>query len=226
MFYRCRLLALSKYTFTLLAWLRVCSMLKHKSPLVRFPVDAWRKITMVACLMVISFTFQHTCLQFININDRVAIFYLPASVITLSSLTLGVPASIGILFGCLAVNMTMIPGASGLEKLIISCIPALSSFGALSVMIRSNQRIRDLMRPSTSFSDIDAFDILSFCGLYSVFNTSSHQFLFAINSDFNAPPDVRSVLGMFFGDLTGSFLVFIVLNLIFSLVRRASSSHA
>jgi len=61
-----------------------------------------------------------------------------------------------------------------------------------------------------AYSDMDAFDILYFCILHALLNTSFHQTLFYYNPDFDVAFDLFKRFGMMLDGLTGLFLVFIL----------------
>lgn len=147
-------------------------------------------------------------------------FYLPAAIITLGSLVSPIPALVGIFFGQLISNAQADDLSRSLDVVLISCVPMISAGAAVASTAFFNPRFREFHRPQERFSQIDAIDIFYFCCLYAIINVSLSKLLFhfEIQNPVAFPPII--VLGMAFGDLAGSFLVFVFLNLSFSLYLR------
>lgn len=176
---------------------------------------------LVAASLVLTFSFQIHYLAAFDVDDRVSLFYIPAAVITLSALTLRYNAAIGIFVGYAAINLVMhstdIPSA-----LLLSAAPALVTIATIWLLSLLFSRIGNFFSPTSTLIDIDAFDILIFCAGYGVINASLHHLLFYFDPDFATPVSLLSVTQMMFGDLTGSFLGFIALNLAYSVLSRLS----
>ena len=178
------------------------------------------RVLLVTCLMTLTFMFQSKYLGFLSINDRVSIFYIPAAVITISSLSLGYMAAPGIFLGALIINFSLYPTMDAYANILISCVPALVSALTIAVMTIGNTKIRDFLRPGMAYTQIDAIDILYFCILHSILNTSIHQLLFFVKTEYGVQFDMFSLMSMMLGDLSGSFLVFILLNIGFTAIGR------
>lgn len=183
-----------------------------------FQTIAVRTALVAACL-TLAYAFQIHYLSAFDIDARVSLFYIPAAVITLSALTLRYFAAVGIFIGYAAINLvehtTDIPGA-----LLLSAVPALVTIATISLLSVLFSRIGRFFSPTSTLIDIDAFDILLFCAGYGVINASLHHLLFYFDPGLTTPVSLLSVTQMMFGDLTGSFLGFIVLNLAYSLLIR------
>ena len=173
-------------------------------------------ISIIAVLMVTVFLFQYRYLDFLSLTDRIAIFYLPAAVITIGSLLFGYYASIGIFLGCAFLNFYLSPELHFASNLALSVIPGLTSALTLLFTTLTNRHIKGFLAPKVRYSDIDAIDILYFCIVHAVINTFSHQALFKLIPELSSPEDLGLAFSMLLGDLTGSFLVFVMLNLLFS----------
>ncbi len=178
------------------------------------------RVLLVTCLMTLTFMFQSKYLGFLSINDRVSIFYIPAAVITISSLSLGYMAAPGIFLGALIINFSLYPTMDAYANILISCVPALVSALTIAVMTIGNTKIRDFLRPGMGYTQIDAIDILYFCILHSILNTSIHQLLFFFKAEYGVQFDMFSLMSMMLGDLSGSFLIFILLNIGFTAIGR------
>ena len=77
------------------------------------------RVLLVTCLMTLTFMFQSKYLGFLSINDRVSIFYIPAAVITISSLSLGYMAAPGIFLGALIINFSLYPTMDAYANILI-----------------------------------------------------------------------------------------------------------
>ena len=176
-------------------------------------------ILIVALLLTTTFAVQRNCLDALDVNSRVSIFYIPAAVITIASLTLGYRAAIGIFLGGLVINFWLYPHVSPVSNILISLVPALVCALTIFIMRIANGKLGIFLRPGMGYTDIDAIDVLYFCILHSVLNTSIHQFIYYCNSEYDAKSDVYNFFSMMLGDLTGSFLVFVLLNLGFTALK-------
>ena len=87
-------------------------------------------------------------------------------------------------------------------------------------MSLTNRNIASLLSPAIAFSKVNVFDVLYFCMVHAVLNTSIHQLLYLYNPIYGVKFDKFMVAGMMLGDISGSYLIFILLNLVFSLVSR------
>lgn len=174
----------------------------------------------IAALFCIANVIQRQLLYTLSIGPRSSLFYLPAAVITLGSLVSPVAALSGIFLGSLLMNWLAGDLTHSLDIVLFSFVPTLAASIAVVSTAYFNQRFRDFHSPQDRFSQIDAIDIFYFCSLYAIINVSLSKLLFyyEIQDPIAFPPIM--VLGMAFGDLTGSFLVFIVLNVTFSLYTR------
>ncbi len=105
----------------------------------------------------------------------------------------------------------------------MSAIQAVSAFLAVHGVAYFNQKIRDFIHPGVRWSDIDAVDVLYVCSVYSLLNSSLHSLLFASDVAYGESFSSVKMFSMFIGDLTGSFFVFLMLNLVvmFSLKGKA-----
>lgn len=183
-----------------------------------FPNFVIRSFIVAACL-VMTFAFQVHYLSAFDIDQRISLFYIPAAVITLSALTMRYGASLGIFLGYSAVNLY--GGSVNIENaLLLSATPALVSMTTIAVLSLVSKRIGSFFKPNSTLIEVDAFDILFFCAGYGLINASLHHLLFYFDTSFGTPISPLSVTQMMFGDLTGSFLGFIALNLAYSTAMR------
>jgi hypothetical protein len=185
------------------------------NPIIRY----FSRVMIVSLTLIAFFSFQIRYLANFDVDQRVSLFYLPAAVITLSALTLRYHAIIGIFLGYGAINLYF-SGNDILSALILSLTPAIVTAATIALMSLFSYRIDKFFSPTSTLADIDAYDILLFCTGYGIINASLHHILFYFDPKFGTPVSLRSVVEMMFGDLTGSFLGFVILNLSFSILSR------
>lgn len=181
----------------------------------RFPA----RTGMIAGCLVAVYYFQISYLSSFDIEPRISLFYLPAAVITLSTLTFRFGATPGIFAGYLAINLSQ-NGILQISTLALSLAPPIVAALTTAILSVSRQRIGIFLKPRSTIADIDALDVLFFCAAYGLINTALHHLLFFIDEDLTGPVSPLSAMQMMFGDLTGSFLGFIALNLGYSIVTR------
>jgi len=74
--------------------------------------------------------------------------------------------------------------------------------------------------PNIDFQNIDAFDILQICLIQAFFNSATAHLFYIWAPSINHQFDLYGYFIMFIGDLTGAFLIFILANIMFSLLKR------
>lgn len=187
--------------------------------LVRFSQKVVISIS-IALLLCLASTIQKSALAFLSFGPRASLFYLPAAVITLGSLVSPVSAMIGIVTGAMLFNSFNRTFEHLGDMVLVSTVPALAAGFAVVTTYLFSPRFREFHQPKDRFSQIDGLDIFYFCSLYAFSNLALSEFLnyFTNQDPIEFPP--MTVFGMIFGDLTGSFLGFVAINLLFSLYIR------
>ena len=181
------------------------------------------KLTIALCVVIlycISDIIQKHALYAFSFGPASTLFYLPAAVITLGSLISPIASLGGIFVGAFICNYLVHDVSHFFEVMLVSLVPVIAAATAVISTCYFNPRFRDFHHLKERFSQIDAIDIFYFCSLYSVINVSLLKLIlyFGIQDPVAFPPVM--VLAMAFGDLTGSFLVFIILSLLFSLYLK------
>lgn len=179
---------------------------------------------LVALCLIATFAFQVHYLSSFDIAERISLFYLPAAVITLSALTMRYGAALGIFIGYAAINL-YVHGSDPTSALLLSLVPPAVMIATIAVLSILSKRIDSFFRPHSTLIEVDAFDILLFCAGYGVINASLHHILFYLDTQFATPVSPFTIGQMMFGDLTGSFLGFIALNIGYSLLVRLMRNH-
>ena len=177
------------------------------------------RAVIIGLCLIATFTFQIHYLSAFDVGQRISLFYIPAAVITLSALTLRQQAAFGVFLGYGVINLVM-HDEYKLDAIILSLTPPVVMVLTIALLSLVSRRIGHFFGPSSTLADIDAFDILLFCAGYGIVNASLHNLLFYLDPTFATPVSALSVVQMMFGDLTGSFLGFIGLNLSYSVMSR------
>lgn len=181
-----------------------------------------RSVTIAVCL-VVTFALQIQYLAGFDIDQRISLFYVPAAVITLSALTLRYVASIGIFLGYAAINFAVYRNDPA-NALLLSLVPPSVTLSTIALLSLASKRIGNFFKPNSTLAEIDAFDIMIFCASYGVINASYHHLLFFFDPHLGTAVSSLTAIQMMFGDLTGSFLGFVALNLGYSVLTRVVRS--
>ena len=150
---------------------------------------------------------------------------MPATVVVLTALVFSYHASSGIFLGTLISNYIALDHQYMYKIVGLALIPAFA--GVLSVFIarKTNKNIRNFFSLSPIRSDIDGLDVFYFCLLYASINSA---LLLAYNICDQATPNIEMLVGVLtglFGQLTGSFLGFVVLNFGYSVSKKLLPSR-
>ena len=178
------------------------------------------KVVVIAALTWLAHHFQNMHLEFLDIDPHISLFYIPAGVITMAALVSPQAAPIGIFLGAIASTRMYHPMPDFMLDIPLALIHSLASFAAVAILYALEAKLEDLFRDDRGLPDIDGIDVFYFCCIYGIINTALYQILFAIDPRYDVHFSAITTLGMWFGDLTGSFLVFIALNLGYILLRR------
>jgi hypothetical protein len=104
--------------------------------------------------------------------------------------------------------------------LLTSLVPPIASGLAILITIYLNPRFREFHESQDRFSELDAIDIFYFCVLYATFNVCLSEVIDYFQNDGSLNIVPGQIFAMAFGDLTGSFLVFVFLNIGFTQITR------
>lgn len=178
------------------------------------------KIAVIAALMAVTYRPCEVYLGFLNIDPHISLFYIPAGIITLA--TLGSPkfGPIGIFFGALIAYQSPWSSVTIFEQITLASIPAFSALLAVAVLYSAKSKLSEMFHDNKLIMEIDGLDVFYFCCAYGFFNTGAHHLIYIINGNYAMTLSITKAIGMWFGDLTGSFLVFIGLNIAYSIWIR------
>ena len=185
--------------------------------------DLWAymfRVAVIAALTWFAHHFQTRYLGFLDLDPHISVFYIPAGVITMSALVSPRAAPIGIFVGALIGTRLYHPMPELIDDIPLVGVHSLAAFAAVVLLYWLKSSLSDLFNDDRGLPDIDGIDVFYFCCIYGVINTSLYQILFAVDQNYDVKFSMLTTFGMWFGDLTGSFLVFIALNLGYILLRR------
>ena len=163
--------------------------------------------------------FQH--LSIFNTTLQTAIFFLPAAVRVFSVIVFGYWAGLGIAIGTFVHDSIFnVAGITRMEMLGIALEQGFVVSSSLFVWALLSKKISGLRAPEIDFDRIDAFDVLTMCIIQAVINSTAGHVFFALSPTVQQQFDPYYYAVMLIGDITGAFFVFILANLIFSLLLR------
>jgi hypothetical protein len=178
------------------------------------------KVAFIAALTWFAHHFQNLHLAFFDLDPRISLFYIPAGVISMSALVSPKAAPVGIFIGALIATRMYHPMPDFSADIPLVAIHSVAAFMAVVILYRLKSSLDDLFRDDRGLPDIDGIDVFYFCCIYGIINTSLYQILFWFNPHYAVIFSIVTTIGMWFGDLTGSFLVFVALNLGYTALRR------
>jgi hypothetical protein len=166
-------------------------------------------------LMVVQFHYLE------RFNAYASAFFIPSSVRLFGVLLLGYRTGLGIVLGSLifAFGINNL-GQTPEQSLIVSLQAGVSCSASLLVFALISNKAGCWRSPVVAVTEIDAYDVLYLCVIQSVLNSGLASLVYYLVPGQLQPVTLHQALTMFMGDLTGAFLVFILLNLLMSLTLR------
>ena len=184
-------------------------------------IDNITGVCVIALAYVLSRFIQSEFLSSTQYNDFIAVFYIPAAVRVFASLVFGYWAAAGIALGLLLDIFYFHPEQFILEEFIFRIFQAsFSLILSLLIWAKFSSKATCLYNPVINFPDIDAFDILQICLIEAVINSMTAHIFYIWSPSVHLQFDLYYFAVMLVGDLTGSFLIFILANIIFSVFKR------
>ena len=176
---------------------------------------------MIAVIHAIFVFIQFEYLNIFNNTPQMAVFFIPAAVRVFSVIIFGYWAGFGIALGVLLHDLYLHPLTLSLTETLFS-VSQQGIAVSLSLLLWAliSRKITGLNNPNINFSQIDAFDILQMCVIQALLNSTTAHIYFILAPNINWEFDWYYYAVMLVGDLTGAFLIFIIANIIFSLLKR------
>ena len=150
-----------------------------------------------------------------------SVLFIPAAVRVFSVIIFGYWAGLGIALGTLIHDFYLHPLPQTLYETLFSASQqgAAVSVSLLIWALLSN-KVRCLLNPQIDFSRINAFDVLQMCCIQALVNSTTAHIFYMSSPSINMNFDWYNYAVMFVGDLTGAFFIFIIANIMFSLLKR------
>lgn len=175
----------------------------------------------IALGYVLALYIQFQYLTFFNTTLQTAIFFIPAAIRVFSVIVFGYWAGLGIAIGTFIHDSIFnLAGITLTEMIGIAAEQGLVVTSSLFVWALISRKIKGLRSPEIDFDRIDAFDVLLMCVIQAVINSTAGHLFFAWSPTIKQSFDPYYYAVMLVGDITGAFFMFIISNLVFSLLLR------
>lgn len=178
-------------------------------------------LVIIAASYVLALYVQFQYLTLFNATLQTAIFFIPAAVRVFSVIVFGYWAGLGIALGTIIHDSIFnIAGITLQEMLGIAAEQGLVVTSSLFIWALISKKISGLKNPEIDIDRIDAFDVLAMCVVQAIINSTAGHLFFAWSPTIRQQFDPYYYAVMLIGDITGAFFVFIVANVVFSILLR------
>jgi hypothetical protein len=178
-------------------------------------------LVIIAASYGLAVYVQFQYLTLFNTTLQTAIFFIPAAVRVFSVIVFGYWAGLGIALGTIIHDSIFnIAGITLQEMLGIAAEQGLVVTSSLFIWALISKKISGLKNPEIDFDRIDAFDVLAMCVVQAIINSTAGHLFFAWSPTIRQQFDPYYYAVMLIGDITGAFFVFIVANVVFSILLR------
>lgn len=179
-------------------------------------------VIVVSLIYTLAYCFQVFVLVPFNSHERVSVFFFPAAVRMMCTMIYGYRAGIGITLGALLFYCVF--DDTGLdnktEYMLVAVNSGLACSLALFVWAGFSKKILGLRNPRVAFKSINALDVFQFCLIQAIIDTMISHTVFMLYPNIMPDQSFYWMVMTFVGNLTGAYLVFISLNLTYSLGKR------
>lgn len=179
-------------------------------------------ILLISIIYTLAYCFQTYVLVPFNSHDRASVFFAPAAVRLMCTLIYGYRACFGITLGTLAFYHLF--NDTGLENeiefFLVASHSGLACGIALMVWAMQSSKVSGVRNPKIAFRSINALDVFQFSLIQATIDTILSHTLFLMFPNIMPDQSIYWVMVTFVGDLTGAYLIFILLNLSYSLGKR------
>lgn len=179
-------------------------------------------ILVISLIYTLAYCFQLYVLVPFNSHERASVFFFPAAVRLMCTMIYGYRAGIGITLG--ALTFYHVFDDTGLdnevEYFLVATHSGLACAVALLIWASMSPKVEGIRNPKVAFRSINALDVFQFTLIQAVVDTVISHTLFRLYPNIMPDESAYWVLITFIGNLTGAYLVFISLNLFYSLGKR------
>jgi hypothetical protein len=187
---------------------------------VRKIIEITNEIVLTAFFYALFRFIQSEYLSNSQYNEFISIFYIPAAIRVFSSLLFGYWAAAGIALGLFVDIVYMHPEQFMMSEIIFRMLQvAISLMLSLLIWAKLSTKVTFISNPVIDFEHINAFDILQICLIEAIFNSLTAHIFYIWSPTVHLDFDLYYFAVMLFGDVTGSFLLFVVANVIFSVLK-------
>ena len=178
-------------------------------------------IGLIAALHFFANLFQIEYLTIFNNTPHMAVFYVPAAVRVFSAIIFGYRAGLGIALGVLLQSVLAPSLPLGSNEIALNMLQQGAGVSlSLLVWASLSSKVSCLRNPHIDFARINVFDVLLMCLIQAMINSATAHIFYIWSPSIHWHFDWYYYAVMFVGDLTGAFLVFIIANIVFSVLKR------
>ena len=184
-------------------------------------IETITSVSLIGFVYIVFRYIQYEFLDIFNNNVLFSMFYIPAAVRVFSAIIFGYLAAVGIALGVLIDITYLHPQQLMMHEVIVRILQtAVSVASSFLIWAKLSNKVSNLYNPKIDFQKIDAFDILQICLIQAFFNSATVHLFYIWAPSIDHQFDLYGYFIMFIGDLTGAFLIFILANIMFSLLKR------
>ena len=184
-------------------------------------IEITTSVSVIAVIHAIFVFIQFEYLNIFNNTPQMAVFFIPAAVRVFSVIIFGYLAGFGIALGVLIHDLYLHPLPHSLAEILFSVSQqGIAVSVSLLIWAMLSNKVSCLLKPQIDFKSINAFDILQMCVIQALLNSTTAHIFYISSPSINMNFDWYNYAVMFVGDLTGAFFIFIIANMMFSLLKR------
>lgn len=184
-------------------------------------IETITSVSLIGFVYIVFRYIQYEFLDIFNNNVLFSMFYIPAAVRVFSAIIFGYWAAAGIAIGLLIDITYLHPEQLMMHEVIVRVLQtAVGVVLSFLIWAKLSNKVSCLSNPNIDFQNIDAFDILQICLIQAFFNSATAHLFYIWAPSINHQFDLYGYFIMFIGDLTGAFFIFIIANVMFSLLKR------
>jgi len=188
---------------------------------VRKLIEITTNVSVIAVIHAIFDFIQFEYLNIFNNTPQMAVFFIPAAVRVFSVIIFGYWAGLGVLLGTLIHDLYLHPLPHSLAEILFSVSQqGIAVSVSLLIWAMLSNKVSCLLKPQIDFKSINAFDVLQMCCIQALMNSTTAHIFYISSPSINMNFDWYNYAVMFVGDLTGAFFIFIIANIMFSLLKR------
>ena len=184
-------------------------------------IDTSTGVCVIAALHACFVYVQFDYLSIFNNIPQMAVLFIPAAVRVFSVIIFGYWAGLGISLGTLIHDLHLHPLPQTLSETVFSASQqGIAASVSLLIWALLSNKVSCLLNPQIDFKRINAFDVLHMCCIQALVNSTTAHIFYIWSPSIHLQFDWYYYAVMLVGDLTGAFFIFIIANIMFSLLKR------